>query len=198
MKDNLKGTFIYTLITSGIVYLTTYLLTTSQYTNEGAALSVIIGLGVYLTIRSTHKKNEGFDKLSAKAYRLIIWLVPLYLITVYLTLSYINPGDEPHFKEFYSFDDLSWSSLFVVAFWPIMNFAVLIENAIIGLSMLVSTIGMYMMIALSVFVLTAIVTVIIKFIHLRKESIVAFSLPLTTIYVLTPIVGYALCIQLWY
>ena len=109
MKNTLKGTFSYTLITSGIAYVITYVITTSNYSDVGAATSLAFGLGVYLAIRIMYKKDESFDKLSAKAYRLMIWLVPLLLLTAKLAFFFIEPDSKPQFIEFCSLDDLSWS-----------------------------------------------------------------------------------------
>tara|TARA_B100000767_G_C19529477_1_gene435950 strand:- start:3 stop:677 length:675 start_codon:yes stop_codon:yes gene_type:complete len=198
MNNKLKFEFIYTLFTSGIVYLITYVTTTSAYTDTGATISLFIGLGIYLAIRKIYKKEEDFDKLSAKAYRLIIWIVPLLLITVHLTLFYINPSDELHFKEFYLLNDILWGGVFALALWPLLNLVALLENLLILFWMLIYHLGTPVFIGLVIFIFIAFVVTYTKLFALKKEAVINFSLSLATIAVLTPIIGFTVCIYLWF
>ncbi|PCJ33156.1 MAG: hypothetical protein COA90_00550 [Gammaproteobacteria bacterium] len=198
MTINSKGTFIYTFLTSGIVYLLAYLLTTSHYSDQAAAASLSVGFCVYLIIRKIYKQEQGLDTLLAKAYRLIIWLVPILLITAQLILFFVNPGDEPQFTAFYTADDLLWSGPLVIALWPILNMFVLLENIFTFLWMLVYYLGTPVFIVLIILALLALVTVFKKLIRLKAESVIQFSLTLASSYVLTPIIAYTFCIYLWY
>lgn len=190
-------TFLLTLFTSGIVYLLAYILVTRNYTDGYAALSLAIGLAMYLLIRVLYKSDTNLDRYLARAYRLIIWLVPLALILVKLSIFIGASESAPTLRAFYSFDDLMWTGPFAFVLWPFLNIFTLIENIISLIKMAVYYFGLPIFGFIFVAVTVALISLFKKILRLREESNISFSSTIAVTLVLTPITSYLLIVYFW-
>lgn len=190
-------TFLLTLFTSGIVYLLSYILVARNYADIYAVLSLALGLAAYSLIRLLYKRNTNLDPHLAKAYRLIIWLVPLALILVKILL-FVNTSDgAPVLKAFYHFDDLTWAGPFAFALWPFLNIFIFIENIIRLIKMAIYYFGLPIFGILFVSVLAILISLLKKIMQLKKETNISFSSIAAIALVLTPITGYLIIVYLW-
>jgi len=197
MKNSAKRTYYFTLLTSATVYLLAYLACTPQYSHVGAAISFTVGLAVYLIIRKYYRADTNVNQHSAKAYRIIIWLVPICLFAGRFVLLYLSPEPAPSFTTFYTLDDLVWSGALVVALLPLLNIFVLLDNAVILVMMLIYHFGGYVLVGLFVLCATLMVSTVKQLINLKRQSIVKFSLRLAVINTITPVILYSYCAYLW-
>ena len=197
MQQNSNKTFLITLFTSGAVYLLAYILVARNYEHGYAALSSAIGLSAYLLIRILYKSGTDFDTLLAKAYRLIIWLVPLALVLVKMMTFVSATNSPPTLRAFYSFDDLVWTGPFVFALWPFLNIFTFMENIVRLIQMAVYYFGIPMVGALFVAVLVIVSLLLKKIIRLKDATNTSFSLITAATLVLAPITGYLLVVYVW-
>ncbi len=197
MTKLLNYRFAYTILTSGIVYLITYILATKQYNAYIAPLAFAIGIGVYLLLRKFYKSNQDHDKIVAKTYRYIIWLVPMVLFSINAIIFFANVADEPRLVSFYSFDDLKWSGPFVIGLWPILNLFILIENLFNLIWMAIYFFGLIAYSLASIGILILLISLYRKMVKLKHESVIKFSLIAATLYSLLPIVCFAMAVYFW-
>lgn len=190
--------YTYTLVTSGFVYLITYiLLETAHYSDVYILLSYFVGAFAYILIRLLYKSEKDHDLLLARAYRYLIWSVPLVLLCIKLVIYYSDSTHVPSFKEFYSVEDLSWSGIFIIVFWPLLNFFVLIENIFNLIWIAVFYIGFSVLVGLYITIFVLLVFLYKKLIILREQSIIEFSLTIATILTTIPLIAYMFIAYLW-
>lgn len=194
MARKLSFTFLYTSGISGLVYLICYLLITNQRNDLYEGLSFFIGLGVYLIIRLSYKSNSDLDPILAKAYRLIICMVPVLLLATNIVSLHNTPIENPSFTEFLSVEDLKWSGPFIIAFWPILNFGTLLINIGVVCTILYNTLTIYGFIAFAIILSLALITLITKLIRLKKQSVLNFSLTIAFAKVVLPLIAFMLVV----
>ena len=194
MKRKFNITFLYTSAVSSLVYLICYLLIANQRNDLYEGVSFFIGLGVYLVIRLSYKSNSDLDPILAKAYRLIVCLVPVLLLATNMVSLYNTPIENPSFIEFLSVEDLKWSGPFVIAFWPILNFASLLINIGVVLIILCNTIAIYGFIIFAIILALILIMLIKKLMRLKKQSVLNFSLPLAFAKVVLPLIAFMLVV----
>lgn len=181
-------TFLYTSTVSGIVYMACYLLIANPRNDLYTGLSFLIGLGVYLVIRSTYKLNNDLDPVLARTYRLIICLVPVLLLVTNIVSLYNTPVENPSYTGFLSFEDLSWSGPFVIAFWPLLNLASLLINIGTVFIIIINVLTTYGLIAFAIILVVALIVLLTKLKRLKSQSALAFSLIIAFIKVIVPLI----------
>ena len=197
LNTQYKSTFVFTIATSALVYLLVYILLTHQYQPLFAVCSLVLGAGIYLLERKIYKTNQEHDRLLAKAYRLIIWLVPLALLAIAIVAFYTSAFVKPEFHEFYSFEQLQWSGPFVFAFWPILNLFILLANCAVFFWLAVYYLGLPLVSIVLISVLAALVLVYKKLRQLKNDAIMDFSLARATVHALAPLLGFGVIVVIW-
>lgn len=194
MPTRYRGVFLYTLFASSVTYLLVYLLAAKNGTGGGALLSIAVGLCAYLVIRRFYKRDQEFDVISARAYRLLVWLVPLSFMLVELYVFHFE-GQKPDFQQYVTLEDYIWLGPFALFIMPFANFFIFLKNCMISLWIVVYFAGFYALVFISPLVIVSLVMLIKQLVMLKRQSKVDFSLSLATVFTLAPIVGYA---TFWY
>lgn len=181
------GAFVYTLLTSSFIYLLTYLLLTQNKHNEiFAVASMFFGFSVYLIIRVKYKSNQDHDVRLAKAYRLLLWILPMLVISVYSIFFIYQFNQQPEYSDYYSFEDLKWSSFLIIVLWPVFNFFVALKNLIIIFLSAIAIFGIPVLIGINILVMINLILLIKKLVKLKNEKALQISLINATFFVLMP------------
>jgi len=186
----IKSTFLATLITSGFSYLFCFLLIGIKQSKEpiafGAAISFIAGLIVYLSLRKLYKNKHEFENLLAKAYRLIVWLIPLTLFTVQVFIYFNYSDNPPKYISFYTMEELEWASILAGLIWLILNFFILINNIIVVIWMALYYIGLPLLIIVNGCVIAILFLLYKKLIKLKQASAQIFSITKASLLAIIP------------
>lgn len=177
-SGNLTGTFISTVLTSGLAYLLIYLLITTVENRLYEVASFCIGVAVYLILRTLHTGNDELLKLLAKIYRILMWMVPLLLISITLIVIYIQMDGAPEFIKFYTGQSL---------FLKLFNIFSAIINLFIALVKLIYYVGIPLLIGVNVLIVVALVALFTRLKKLKRSAQSDFSLIKATLQAISPI-----------
>jgi len=184
-------TFLFTIITSGLAYLSIYLLLATTHIKIYGFASFLLGMLIYLILRSWYHTDGDVKNLLARTYRILIWLVPLILLSgstiVYLSKMTVPPA----YSAFYSFDDLKWSGPFVIGIWPFINGVILLSNIARFFQIGLYYAGLPLLITLNLIIVILLYYSYKKLLRLCRESVIKFSLIKATLQVISPMIIFA-------
>jgi len=186
---NNYANYFYTTLVSGLAYFYTYnLISDSNFDAYYGILAFTLGVLAYLLIRGIYRSDQELNKVLAQAYRLLIILVPLGILSVKLVVYFFSMDVPPKFVSFYSAEDLRWSSIFIIILWPLLNLIVLLENISIAFWALVFYFGLILLTIIDSVILIIIINLYKKLIQLKQETVIGFSLTKATLQVVTPLI----------
>ena len=156
----------------------------------------MLGMVIYLLLRRFYVIDDELKPVMAKAYRLLVWIIPLLLFSIASIGYFIEVGEMLGFEAWYSYDDLKWSGPFIFVFWPIANLLVLLHNLSVLMKNAIVFLGIPLLLVINVVIAVLVAGVYRKLNDLKNKSRIHFSLASATARVLAPLILFAVVVNL--